>query len=156
MAEKAGALFGGKRKSLQGQDAPFSEKDMGENEKRPRTLSGTSGLCDRSGEGRTKGKTESVSDRQCDVWADRHAVLSNNVCTKSHETVPVIITWCSLFISILVLVIMLASSRVNKDVGNMVFTDVTGIKNKLAYQDHINRINERKVYIFYRCGDVRS
>lgn len=63
---------------------------------------------------------------------------------KSHETVPVIITWCSLFISILVLVIMLASSRVNKDVGNMVFTDVTGIKNKLAYQDYINRINERK------------
>ena len=31
------------------------------------------GLCDRSGEGRTKGKTESVSDRQCDVWADHHS-----------------------------------------------------------------------------------
>ncbi len=41
--------------------------------KKPRTLSGTSGLCDRSGEGRTKGKTESVSDRQCDVWADHHS-----------------------------------------------------------------------------------
>lgn len=39
--------------------------------------------------------------------------------------------------------ILLASSNVNQAVGNLAFTDVTGIKNKLAYQEHINRINER-------------
>ncbi len=47
------------------------------------------------------------------------------------------------FLEIGLLAILLASSNVNQAVGNLTFTDVTGIKNKLAYQEHINRINER-------------
>lgn len=39
---------------------------------------------------------------------------------------------------------LLASSRINRDVGNMVYTDVTGIKNKLAYQTQLNRLNEER------------
>lgn len=48
----------------------------------------------------------------------------------------------ALVLEIITLSIFFASSRISSDVGNMVFTDVTGIKNKLAYQDRIIRINE--------------
>lgn len=48
----------------------------------------------------------------------------------------------ALVLEIITLSIFFASSRISMDVGNMVFTDVTGIKNKLAYQDHIIRLNE--------------
>ena len=82
--KRLGALFGGKR-NLSGAGAPFFGKSM-EKMKKSLELSGTSGLCDRSGEGRTKGKTESVSDRQCDVWADHHSsvfVKSSESCGKA-------------------------------------------------------------------------
>lgn len=62
---------------------------------------------------------------------------------RQQETLPEILTWICLFLEVGLLAILLASSNVNKAVGNMAFTDVTGIKNKLAYQEHINRINER-------------
>lgn len=48
----------------------------------------------------------------------------------------------ALVLEIITLSVFFASSRISSDVGKMVFTDVTGTKNKLAYQDHIIRINE--------------
>lgn len=48
----------------------------------------------------------------------------------------------ALVLEIITLSIFFASSRISSDVGNMVFTDVTGINNKLAYHDRIIRINE--------------
>ena len=62
---------------------------------------------------------------------------------RQQELLPEILTWFCLFLEIGLLAVLLASSNVNQAVGNLAFTDVTGIKNKLAYQEHINRINER-------------
>ena len=62
---------------------------------------------------------------------------------RQQELFPEILTWFCLFLEIGLLAVLLASSNVNQAVGNLAFTDVTGIKNKLAYQEHINRINER-------------
>ena len=54
-----------------GAGCAFFGKSMGENEKSlEHYLERLDYVID---EGRTKGKTESVSDRQCDVWADRHS-----------------------------------------------------------------------------------
>lgn len=62
---------------------------------------------------------------------------------RQQELLPEILTWFCLFLEIGLLAVLLASSNVNQALGNLAFTDVTGIKNKLAYQEHINRINER-------------
>ena len=62
---------------------------------------------------------------------------------KQHGAFPEILTWIGLFLEVGLLAILLASSNVNKAVGNLAFTDVTGIKNKLAYQEHIRRIEEK-------------
>lgn len=61
---------------------------------------------------------------------------------EHHEILPRILTCTSLILEIITLAIFFASSRINSDVDNMAYTDVTGIKNKLAYQNHINRLNE--------------
>lgn len=61
---------------------------------------------------------------------------------EHHEILPRILTCTSLILEIITLAIFFASSRVSSDVDNMAYTDVTGIKNKLAYQNHINRLNE--------------
>lgn len=61
---------------------------------------------------------------------------------EHHEILPRILTCASLILEIITLAIFFASSRINYDVDNMAYTDVTGIKNKLAYQNHINRLNE--------------
>lgn len=42
---------------------------------------------------------------------------------------------------IIILAVFFVSSRINADVDSMAYTDVTGINNKLAYQNHINRLN---------------
>ena len=57
--QKTLGLTSEEKEIFAGAGCAFFGKSMGEN--------------DRSGEGRTKGKTESVSDRQCDVWADHHS-----------------------------------------------------------------------------------
>ena len=57
---------------------------------------------------------------------------------------PRVLTWVTFLVEIITLGILIASSRINQDVGNMVYTDVTGIKNKLAYQTQLNRLNEEK------------
>lgn len=61
---------------------------------------------------------------------------------KYNKILPRILTCVSLILEIITLAIFFASSRINSDVDNMAYTDVTGIKNKLAYQNHINRLNE--------------
>lgn len=61
---------------------------------------------------------------------------------EHHEILPRILTCTSLILEIITLAIFFASSRISSDVDNMAYTDVTGIKNKLAYQNHINRLNE--------------
>lgn len=61
---------------------------------------------------------------------------------EHHEIMPRILTCISLILEIITLAIFFASSRISTDVDNMAYTDVTGIKNKLAYQNHINRLNE--------------
>lgn len=63
---------------------------------------------------------------------------------NKQEFIPEMMTLISLFLEIVLLTVLLANSRVTKAVGNMALTDVTGIKNKLAYQEHTNRINEGK------------
>lgn len=55
---------------------------------------------------------------------------------------PRILTWVAFLVEIITFGILIASSRINQNVGNMVYTDVTGIKNKLAYQTQLNRLNE--------------
>lgn len=55
---------------------------------------------------------------------------------------PRVLTWVAFLVEIITLGILIASSRINQDVGNMVYTDVTGIKNKLAYQTQLNQLNE--------------
>lgn len=57
---------------------------------------------------------------------------------------PRILTWVAFFVEIITFAVLIASSRINQDVGNMVYTDVTGIKNKLAYQTQLNRLNEER------------
>lgn len=57
---------------------------------------------------------------------------------------PRVLTWVTFLVEIITLGILIASSRINQDVGNMVYTDVTGIKNKLAYQTQLNRLNEEQ------------
>lgn len=63
--------------------------------------------------------------------------------SRQHEMLLEMLAWCCLFLEIGLLAILLATSNVNKEVGNLAFTDVTGIKNKLAYQEHIHQIDER-------------
>lgn len=57
---------------------------------------------------------------------------------------PRVLTWLAFLIEIITFGILIASSRVNQDVGKMVYTDVTGIKNKLAYQTQLNRLSEER------------
>lgn len=63
---------------------------------------------------------------------------------KQQDFQPEVFALGALFVEIVLLTILLASSRVTKEVGSMAFTDVTGIQNKLAYQEKIKQINERK------------
>ena len=63
---------------------------------------------------------------------------------RQQEFLAELLALVVLFLEIVLLTILLANSRVTKAVGSMAFTDVTGIQNKLAYQEHIHRINEGK------------
>ena len=71
-----GLSFGRKKKFFaRGEDASvFTEKDSGKKIEKSleHYLERLDYVIDQV-EGRTKGKTESVSDRQCDVWADHHS-----------------------------------------------------------------------------------
>lgn len=57
---------------------------------------------------------------------------------------PRIVTWLAFLVEIITFGILIANLRMNQDVGKMVYTDVTGIKNKLAYQTQLNRLNEER------------
>ena len=46
---------------------------------------------------------------------------------RQQELFPEILTWFCLFLEIGLLAVLLASSNVNQAVGNLAFTDVTGI-----------------------------
>lgn len=61
---------------------------------------------------------------------------------QHHEILPRILSCIALLLDIITLAIFFASSRINSDVNSMAYTDVTGINNKLAYQNHINRLND--------------
>lgn len=60
---------------------------------------------------------------------------------KHNEMLPWILSCIALFLDIIILAVFFASSSINADVDSMAYTDVTGINNKLAYQNHINRLN---------------
>ena len=53
---------------------------------------------------------------------------------KHNEMLPRILSCTAL-------AVFFVSSRINADVDSMAYTDVTGINNKLAYQNHIIRLN---------------
>lgn len=60
---------------------------------------------------------------------------------KHNEMLPRILSCTALILDIIILAVFFVSSRINADVDSMAYTDVTGINNKLAYQNHINRLN---------------
>ena len=53
--------------------------------------------------------------------------------SEQHAVWPRIVTWVAFLVEIITFGILIANLRMNQDVGKMVYTDVTGIKNKLAY-----------------------
>ena len=61
---------------------------------------------------------------------------------KHNEMLPRILSCTALILDIIILAVFFVSSRINADVDSMAYTDVTGINNKLAYQNHINRVND--------------
>ena len=60
---------------------------------------------------------------------------------KHNEMLPRILSCTALILDIIILAVFFVSSRINADVDSMAYTDVTGINNKLAYQNHIIRLN---------------
>ena len=60
---------------------------------------------------------------------------------KHNEMLPRILSCTALILDIIILAVFFVSLRINADVDSMAYTDVTGINNKLAYQNHINRLN---------------
>lgn len=68
-----------------------------------------------------------------------------SVYISEQQTIwPRVLTWVAFLVEIITFGILIASLRLNQDVGKMVYTDVTGIKNKLAYQTQLNRLNEER------------
>ena len=60
---------------------------------------------------------------------------------KHNEMLPRILSCTALILDIIILAVFFVSLRINADVDSMAYTDVTGINNKLAYQNHIIRLN---------------
>mgnify|MGYP002561752456 CR=1 FL=1 len=58
---------------------------------------------------------------------------------KHNEMLPRILSCTALILDIIILAVFFV--RINADVDSMAYTDVTGINNKLAYQNHIIRLN---------------
>lgn len=54
---------------------------------------------------------------------------------------PRILSCTALILDIIILAVFFVSSRINADVDSMAYIDVTGINNKLAYQNHLIRLN---------------
>ena len=57
---------------------------------------------------------------------------------------PRVLTWVAFLVEIITFGILIASIHLNQDVGKMAYTDVTGIKNRLAYQTQLNRLKEER------------
>ena len=58
---------------------------------------------------------------------------------KHNEMLPRILSCTALILDIIILAVFFVSSRINVD--SMAYIDVTGINNKLAYQNHLIRLN---------------
>lgn len=62
----------------------------------------------------------------------------------NRQLIPELLLLVNLFLEILLLVVLIASSRANKATNTLAFTDVTGIKNKRAFQEEIEKINNER------------
>lgn len=71
-------------------------------------------------------------------------VLISVYISEQRAMWPRILTWIAFLVEIITFGILIAGLRFNQDVGKMVYTDVTGIKNKLAYQTQLNHLNTER------------